>query len=128
MIDGSAAVTVRVPTAGRWRLWVGGSARGRLELRAGDRSLGVHRNELVNAGQWQRFGSAHFGADPAAVVLRYARGRRAGRGRPADQAPLGPVALTRAADEPAAAVVAVAPRDYRRFCDGRTYDWIEALA
>jgi hypothetical protein len=127
VVDGSAAVPASVPTAGRWRLWVGGSALGRLEVRAAGRSLGVHQHDLAYDGQWQRFGTTTLGPDPTAIVLRYSRGHRAGRGAAADQAPLGPVALTPVADDLPPPVVAVRPRAYRRFCDGRTYDWIEAL-
>jgi hypothetical protein len=51
-----------------------------------------------------------------------------GRGRPSGQAPLGPVALTPAATDEPSPVISVPSGDYRRLCDGRTYDWIEAYS
>lgn len=123
VVDGTAAVPAGDLRGGQWRVWIGGSALGRLEVRAQGRSLGVRRHDLAHDGQWLRFGTAA----PGDLMLDYARGRRAGRGKPDEQAPLGPVALTPAADDAPGPVVQVRPRDYRRFCDGRTYDWIEAL-
>jgi hypothetical protein len=122
-----AAIPVNVPKTGRWRVWVGGSALGRLELRVGVRSLGVRRHEIAHDGQWQRFGAVRLARGRAVIGLRYERGRRAGRGAPDDQAPLGPVALTTASDERPGRVIEAAPRAYKKFCDGRAYDWIEAL-
>jgi hypothetical protein len=127
VVDGTAAVPVQVPAAGRWRVWVGGSALGRLEIRAGGRSLGVHRHELAHQGQWQRFGVASLPRGAAVIQLLYVRGARAGRGAPENQASLGPVALTSARDERPGRVIEAPPRAYREFCDGRRYDWIEAL-
>jgi hypothetical protein len=126
--DGLAAVRLQVPVAGRWRLWIGGSVLGQLEAQVDGRAVGSYRHELAYGGQWLRFGTAALIAGPHTLTLRYRRGPfwRSGRGAPTDQAPLGPVALSPQDADGGLPVVRVPAGAFRRLCDGRAYDWLEA--
>jgi hypothetical protein len=119
--DGDATVTATVPKAGTWRVYVGGSTLGRLEVRVDGRSAGVRRHELSHDGQWLRYAAVHLDAGEHTVVLRYSAGfPQAGIG---DPSPLGPVALE---PEEELEVLRVAPVRYRDLC-ARRLDWVEAL-
>ena len=122
--DGDAVVTVNVPTAGRWRVYVGGATLGRLEVLLDDRSAGVKRHELSHDGQWLRYANMQLDAGEHTVVLRYTAGfPQAGIG---DPSPLGPIALAPAAAEAELPVLRVPPQRYRELC-ARRLDWVEAL-
>jgi hypothetical protein len=119
--DGRASVTLKVPEAGPWRVYVGGATLGRLEVRLDGRRMGVKRHELSHDGQWLRYGSAELEPGEHTVQLRYSAGfPQAGIG---DPSPLGPVAL---APEGELEVTRVPPGRYRELC-ARRLDWVEAL-
>jgi hypothetical protein len=119
-------VVVQLPGGGRWRVWVGGSVRGALDVAVDGRPLGSLRHELAHDGQWLRYGRADLDAGEHRVVLRFRRGLRGGVGPPGSQSPLGPLALTPADTDAPAPLVRVPSRDWRRLCDGTRYDWIES--
>ena len=116
--DGEAQIAVSVPVAGRWRLWVGGSAKGRLRASVGGLDAGSVRHELSHPGQWLRLRSVRIAAGATVVRLTYDGD---------DHASLGPIALTPLAADGEQPVIRLAPRDAGRLCDGRRYDWIEVL-
>jgi hypothetical protein len=126
--DGVAATRVQVPVAGRWRLWVGGPVLGQIEAEVDGRPVGSYRHELAYSGQWLRFASVALTAGPHTITLRYRRGPfwRSGRGAPADQLPLGRVALGPQDADGAQPVVRVPVSAYRRLCDRGAFDWVEA--
>ena len=76
-----------------------------------------------------RFGTASLGAGNHIVALSYHHGSifEAGRGTGATAAPLGPLVLTALAEDDPQPVVKVPVGQFRRLCDGRAYDWLEAL-
>ena len=127
--DGVAKLTVTVPSAGRWRLWVGGSVRGRLTAEVDGKRAGSVRHQLEWSGEWQRLDELELGAGSHELTLEYSRGGplSAGRGSDRDQTPLGPVALTPGGDAAAAAVERIPADEYRELCDGRALDWVEVV-
>ena len=119
--------SVPVPSEGSWRVWVGGSLRRTLEVSVDGRSVGSLRHEIAHNGHWLRFGTLDLTAGEHVVTLSVRRGLPAGVGADAAQSGLAPLALTPAEADGPGPVVRVAVRDWRRLCDGRTYDWVEAL-
>jgi len=123
--DGVVSGTVRLPEGGLWRAWIGGSIRGRLELRVDGVAAGSVTHVLNNAGLFAELGAAELGAGEHPFELRY-RGadlRHPGSGGPAE--PLGPVVWSGSGPD-AAAVERTGARDATRLC-GRRLDWIERL-
>ena len=121
-VDGVASTEVWIEEAGSYRVWVGGGVLGRLDVRIDGRPAGAATHELAHAGQWLRFDAMELEEGPHEVELRYSNRLRSGTGFPAPI--LGPIALT--PEEPHE-LVAVAVASHRDLCDGRTYDWIEAV-
>jgi hypothetical protein len=121
VVSATAQVPLRIPVAGRWRVWLEASLLGRMTIGVGPQSAGDKRHELAWPGVWQRFGVVDLPAGATAARLRYELGLSAA----ADQNPLGSLALTPAADDDAAPVLTVAVADYRQLC-GKRYDWVEA--
>ncbi len=120
--DGRVSTTVDVPAAGRYQVWVGGSVLGRLEVSVDRRSVGVAVHELAHAGQWLRFRTVELDEGPHEVSLDYSDLLRSGASFP--RPPLGPIALTPGRPDE---VVWVSTPNFRDLCDGRSYDWIEAV-
>lgn len=120
--DGRARFTVSVPTSGRWRAWVGGSVLGRLDVRVDGRDVGHVRHELALGGQWMRFAALDLESGSHRIEVRHRARLRAGTGRLVPI--LGPFALSPETTDP---VEVRAVGRWRELCDGRTYDWVEAL-
>jgi hypothetical protein len=116
---GRLELPVSVPRPGRYGIWVGGSVRGRLELRVDGRRVGSIERELNRAGQYLRLGGAELGAGPHVVELRVSTPTLApGVGGPATG--LGPLVLEPRQTD---AVLAVPEAAARSLC-GRRLDWI----
>lgn len=122
--DGTARLTVTLPQAGEWRVWVGGGVLGRLSVSFDGREVGSVRHQLDASVGWLRFGARRAGAGRHVVTLDYARGWGAGRGSATSQLPLGPLALSLENQPP---LVRVPAAQAGRLCDGRTYDWLESF-
>jgi hypothetical protein len=122
--DGRATITTRIPQAGTWRVWVGGSVLGKLEVRLDGQEVGSVRHQLDASVGWMRFDAQRLDAGSHEVTLDYERGWGAGRGSADNQMPLGPVALS-LEDQPP--LVRVPAERVQRLCDGRVYDWVEAF-
>ncbi len=106
---GSAAVR-----SGAWRCPSTGSPSGSV------------RHQLDASVGWLRFDARRLAAGAHRVTLDYGRGAwRPGRGAADGQLPLGPVALSL---ETQPALVRVPAAQVDRLCDGRDYDWVEAVA
>lgn len=121
--DGTASGSVLVPEAGRYRVWVGGSARGKVSARIGGQEAGSARGLLNNNGQFIELGELDIEAGELPVTMSYERG---GSLRPAVGSypfGIGPVVL-----EPmeGTEIVRTKAADAQRFC-GRYLDWIEAV-
>ncbi len=122
--DGRATATVTVPSAGEWRVWVGGQTLGKLAVAVDGRSVGSLRHQLDASVGWLRYDAVALEPGEHTVTLDYERGWGAGRGSDTGQLPIGPLALSR---EQAPTTVRVPATEYRRLCDGRTYDWLDVL-
>ncbi len=122
--DGRATVTLDVPQAGTWRVWIAGAALGKLEVGLDDQEVGSVRHLLDASVGWMRFGARRLEAGRHTVTLDYDRGWGAGRGSADNQLPIGPVALSLEEQPP---LVRVPASQARELCDGRTYDWVEAF-
>jgi len=121
--DGTASGSVTVPEAGRYKVWVGGSSRGRVSVEIGGQDAGSARGLLNNNAQFIGLGELDFEAGSLPVALTYKKGgvlRPATGGYPFG---IGPVILE-PVDDPS--MVRVSSRDAQRLC-GRSLDWIEAV-
>ncbi len=121
--DGTASGSVSVPVAGRYKVWVGGSSRGRVSVEIGGQDAGSARGLLNNNGQFINLGELEFEAGSLPVAMTYERG---GNLRPATGGypfGIGPVVLEPVGDP---SIVRVAPANAQKLC-GRSLDWIEAV-
>lgn len=121
--DGTASGSVTVPAAGRYKVWVGGSSRGRVSVEIGGQDAGSARGLLNNNAQFIALYELDLAAGDLPVTMSYEKGgvlRPATGGYPFG---IGPVVLEPVEDPE---IVAVTPRDAQRFC-GRSLDWIEAV-
>lgn len=121
--DGTATGQVSVPTAGRYRVWVGGASRGRVSVEVGDQAAGSARGQLNNNAQFIELGELDLAAGELPVAMSYERG---GSLRPAVGSypfGLGPVVLEPVEE---ARIERVSPRDAQKLC-GQSLDWIEAI-
>ena len=121
--DGSASGSVSVPAAGRYRVWVGGSARGKVSVEVGEQAAGSARGQLNNDGQFIQLDELDLQAGELPVTMAYERG---GSLRPAVGSypfGIGPVLL-----EPldGGEIVRLRPIDAQEIC-GSSLDWIEAV-
>jgi hypothetical protein len=122
--DGTSLVPVILPRAGRWRLWIGGSAYGTVTAYIDGRTAGTVRHEVQRGPGWLRFGARPLAGGRHTVAIRFRRGVLAGRHGRESQPALGPVALTREDAVTPRPVVRSVGR-WRSLCDRRTYDWVE---
>jgi hypothetical protein len=90
---------------------------GRLRASVDGRDAGSAHHELAHQGQWLRLRAVTLAAGRSTVRLAYDGSAPA----------LGPIALTPPQTDAAPPVTRLAPAAAGRLCDGRRYDWIEAL-
>jgi hypothetical protein len=121
---GKATVTVRVPTAGLYQVFLGGSFRDTVEIAVDGRPAGTRTGQLSEAGQFVPFDSVRLGAGTHTVTISYSRDRLLpGRGSYAFG--IGPLALGHPATD--SRLLVVQPTQATSLC-GRSLDWIEAVA
>lgn len=121
--DGTATGSVSVPKAGKYHVWVGGSARGQVSVEIGGQDAGSARGLLNNNAQFMSLGDLDVESGDLPVSLTYEKGsdiRPATGGYPFG---IGPVVLE-PADDPK--LVTVSPADAQKLC-GSSLDWIEAV-
>jgi hypothetical protein len=123
--DGTMLVSVRAPTAGEYRVWIGGSVFGRLRVVVNGHKLGSYRHELAHGAPWLRFGAVALPAGPQLVEIRYERGVLAA-GSGSAPSPIGPLALSRTDDDDLEVVVRPGQRA-DELCGDARYDWVEVL-
>jgi hypothetical protein len=122
--DGTTRVTVTAPVDGRYRVWVGGGTRGRLDVRVDGRPVGGVNHDIALGEPWLRFGIVALTAGPHIVEVRYRSGLRIGT--QARAIPLGPVALSPVAADGDLPVQTVPATQVRQLCTANTsYDWVE---
>jgi hypothetical protein len=123
--DGTVSAAVDLPDAADWRVWIGGSIRGRLELRIDAEEVGSVRHLLNNSGLFTDLGEADLDAGEHSLELDYTGADLLHAGSGGVNEPLGPIVLTR--DEAADATVEVVDlADATDLC-GRNLDWYEVL-
>ena len=121
--DGTATGQVVIPESGEYRVWVGGSARGKVSVEIGGQDAGSALGILNNNAQFISLDDLDFEAGTDLVAMSYEKGsdlRPATGGYPFG---IGPVILEPAADPE---VVTVSPGNAQKLC-GRSLDWIEAV-
>ena len=121
---GMLTAVVRVPTAGLYGVYLGGSWRRRLEVSVDGRRVTTMRHQLNHPGAYTPLGALQPEARRARVRLDYTSANLwpGSGGTPFG---LGPLILSRTTQE--LPVNYVDPADAGSLC-GRSLDWIEALA
>jgi hypothetical protein len=120
---GAARITVAVPRAGRYEVWLGGSMSGPVTIAVDGTHVGTARYEIQEDGQYVPFGEIALEPGTHSVSIDYDGGDwRPGSGGPA--ATVGPLVLQRESAEPQPLTV---PATAARSLCGRTLDWVEAL-
>ncbi len=118
---GAETLLLDVPRAGDYRVWVGGSVRGKLSAEVDGTRTGEVSRQLQNAGQWLDLGTARLPAGTSRVVLSVSLpALEPGTG--SGGFPLGPLLL-----EPLAPSRLLEPSKPETLC-GATLDWVEARA
>ena len=113
---------MRVPAAGRYHLWLGGSFRDRMRLLVDGEPVGDLRHWINNAGQYTPLGDVVLARGVHRLTLDY-EGPDLHPGSGGAQFGFGPLVLSREDDSP----VSVVPASQARALCGRELDWIEAL-
>ena len=119
--SGRLRLPLSVDRSGRYRAWVGGSVRGRVELRVDGRRVGSTARELNPAGQYLPLGASDLSAGLHVAELRVSAPLLSpGVRGPSDG--LGPLVLEPLVTE---TVFAVSSSEARALC-GRRFDWLAA--
>jgi hypothetical protein len=118
--SGTVSLEVAVPRSARYRVWVGGSIRGRLAVGVDGRHIGSVERQLQNSGQWLQVGSATIPAGRRLVDVSVELPAMA-PGTGGGSFPLGPLLL-----QPEGSSRLLEPSSARALC-GRNLDWVEAL-
>jgi len=122
--DGVAEASVEVPTAGAWRVWVGGSVRGRLTVTVDGEDVGSARHQLSNSGLYVDLGAVSLDPGLHQLALAYegpsVTEPGSGNGSPEG---IGPVVLASDARDYA---VRMLPSERASELCGQTLDWIES--
>jgi hypothetical protein len=118
-------VNARVPTSGRYDVWLGGSFVGKLTLAIDGLALATRRHELNWPGQYSPMGELELAAGLHRLTLHYNGPdvHPGSGGNPPFGA--GPIVLSRVTSEDLP-VTYVSPSRSRSLC-GKTLDWIEAV-
>lgn len=117
-------LTFRVPSDGKYRVWVGGSFSSTLTAKVDGRQVGQQRNQTEWPGNFLYFGSTHLTRGSHTLVIRHS-GPDWRPGSAARQPfGLGPFVVARGSDR--RKVKIVQPKAAHALC-GKSLDWIEAL-
>jgi hypothetical protein len=117
---GTVGIPIVLRRSGRYRLWIGGSVRGRLTATIDARPAGSVSSQLQNAGQWLELGSAPLAPGSHTISLHVALPRLT-PGTGGANFPLGPVLI-----QPETAERLISPARPSSLCH-RPLDWVEAL-
>lgn len=121
--SGTGRGSVRLPRAGRWSVWAGGSFVGKVSVTVDGATIGSGRHQLEWAGQFVGFGLGRLGAGAHEVELYYdASGWRPGT-RGVAPFGVGPIVF---ALETQDFIATVPPAEARTLC-GLRLDWVEAV-
>ncbi len=121
---GSLLASVRVPVAGRYEVWLGGSVRPEADLLVDGRRAGSVRAQLNNAGEYVLLGRAPLAAGRHRIEVRV-HGADLHPGSGGRPGPIGPLVLS--SQDPADTRIATVPASRANELCGRSWDWVEAL-
>jgi hypothetical protein len=121
---GSAELTLEVPRAGRYDLYLLGSVRNRLDLVIDGEVAGSVDEQLNESRQYLYFGDAELGAGTHDVEL-VLHGQTLGPGSGGPPQPVGPLVLDPVANQDPPLLELPSARA-EELC-GKTLDWVEAL-
>jgi hypothetical protein len=121
---GTASARVDIPTHGTWRIWLGGSVRGRMEVLVDGHPAGSVRHFLNNDGLYVDLGSATLEPGQHTVELRYS-GTDLHPGSGGRVPPIGPLILS--PTEAAMESVNVLPSTSAGELCGKPLDWVESI-
>lgn len=121
---GTLTAQLRVPQAGDYDVYLGGSIRPQVDLSVDGQRVTSMRQFLNNSGEYVPFGTVHLTAGTHTISMTFhGADLHPGSGGPAQ--PIGPLALTD--QDAAAARVSYFPADQADHLCGRAWDWIEAV-
>lgn len=123
---GSLTAEFEVEREGRYGIWLGGSARGRLAARVDGTETGSVRHRLNNGGEFIELGEAHLGPGVHRIDIDYAS-RWLRPGEAGDDFPLGPLMIGASSGESNGRLTSVSASRARSLC-GQAWDWIEAVS
>lgn len=121
---GSMVARMRVPSPGRYEVWLGGSVRSEADLFVDGHAAGSIRHELNNSGEYVLLGRPRLRAGPhlLRIVVHGADLHPGSGGQPG---PIGPLVLS--SQDAAQTRVRYVPSGRAREICGRSWDWVEAL-
>jgi hypothetical protein len=122
--EGSIGAEVSISNPGRYRVWLGGSVRSRVEAFVDEVRVGAARHRLNNPGQYVALGETGLTPGSHRVSLEFS-GPDLNPGSGGQPLPLGPLVLS-AMEAPDVRLVDVEASRGRRLC-GRRWDWVEAV-
>jgi hypothetical protein len=123
--SGVLATSIHLRTPGRYQLWIGGSARGRIALSLDGRAVGEVHGVFNHRGAYLLLGARSLASGTHRLAITYTDGglHPGSGGQDTDPYTIGPVVLQPANDPRTA--IAVRASSWRRLC-GKPLDWIEA--
>jgi hypothetical protein len=119
--SGTLPLEIVLPTRARYRLWLGGSIRGRLSVSVNGSRVGTVAGQLQNAGQWLELGTAAIPSGTQQVTIAVSLPKLS-PGTGGGGVSLGPLLL-----QPLVSGRLLEPPMPTAIC-GMNLDWIEALA
>jgi hypothetical protein len=120
--DGTITADVRIPSAGMYEVWMGGSLRPEVDLVVDGEEVGSVRGELNNLGGYVSLGSAALDPGVRRVEVRFnGADLHPGSGAPATA--IGPLVLTTATAADSR-LLRVPAGDAESLCD-KDLDWVE---
>ena len=121
---GRLMAQVRVPAAGNYEIYLGGSVRPQVDISIDGSEVSSVRQDLNNLGEYVPFGAVHLSAGTHSVALT-SHGSDLHPGSGGAPEPIGPLALS---DQDAAqARIRYFPASQAHRLCGRAWDWIEAV-
>ena len=116
-------MSIQLPSAGTWRVWLGGSTRGRVDLLVDGREVGSARHR-INYGYYIDLGEVEMSPGTHLVELRF-HDTDLHPGSEGPTMPAGPLVFSSAGS--AETAVRNLPADRAEELCGRSLDWVEAI-
>lgn len=120
---GTLQLSLHVPRAGRYRLWLGGAFRDHIGVSIDGRQVGSLRGRLNNAGQYAELARSELSAGEHAATLHYS-GSDLHPGSAGAQFSMGPLVLSSTTSD---LPVETTPSSSAKTLCGKRLDWVEAI-